>query len=186
MARLFRRSILWLVPIVIIPLGALLAVQYTYLRDLESKTVSAERSWLRDAAETVASDVDTYYRTATFKALTIEKGCLCDPKVMSKHFANAHVAGARTFFVVHFDNTEAFYNYFSPDGVEKKTTTEDEVRGVRLAAGRGHVAKKMKRAIPPPPMSVDERDDRQRIIMRPVVDGSQHVLGVAGVILDEG
>lgn len=186
MARLFRRSILWLVPIVIIPLGALLAVQYTYLRDLESKTVSVERSWLRDAAETVANDVDTYYRTAAFKALSIEKGCLCDAAVMSRHFANTHVAGARTFFVVHFDNTEAFYNYFRPDGVEKKEPSEDEIQAVKLATVSWHVAHKMKRAIPHPPMSVDERDDRQRIIMRPVVDDSGHVLGVAGVILDEG
>ena len=74
MARIFRRSILWLVPIVVIPLAALLVIQYRFLRTLESKTVSAQRSWLRDSAERVADDIDDYYRSASLRALTIERG----------------------------------------------------------------------------------------------------------------
>ena len=185
MARLFRRSILWLVPIVVIPLGALLVVQYTFLRTLEMRTVSTERSSLRDSAEIVAGDIDQYYRTAALKALTIERDCLCDASLLAAHFTGTPIKGARTFFVVHFDNAHAIYNYFTPEGSIRKTLPADEEQAVKLATVAWHVAHKMKQAIPHPPLTVDERDDRNRIVMRPVVDEAEHVHGVAGVILDE-
>jgi signal transduction histidine kinase len=186
MARLFRRSILWLVPVIVIPLGALLAVQYSFLRTLETKTVSAQRSWLRDSVELIADDIDTYYRGAALNALTIERNCLCDPTVMSEHFRRTPIRGARTFFAVHFDGMHAAYHYFSPLGNAKRLGGEDEEQAVKLATVAWHVSHKLKRAVPHPVLSVDERDDRHRIIMRPVVDASDHVIGVAGVILDEG
>jgi signal transduction histidine kinase len=184
MARIFRRSILWLVPIVVIPLAALLAVQYRFLRTLESKTVSAQRSWLRDSAEHVADDIDSYYRTASLRALTIERDCLCQTSVLAAHFRETPVDGARTFFVVQFNGQHANYSYFAPGGISKKLPSDEE-QAVKLATVQWHVAHKMKQAIPHPPMSVDERDERNRIIMRPVVDDSEHVLGVAGIIFDE-
>ena len=185
MARLFRKSILWLVAVIVIPLGALLLLQVRFLLTLESKTVSAQRSWLRDSAEHVADDIDQYYRTSALRALTIERSCLCDSRVLGAHFRKTPVSGARTFFVVHFDGTHAMYQYFAPDG-SPKVLPADEEQAVKLSTVSWHVAHKMKRAIPHPPMTVDERDDRHRIIMRAVVDGSEHVLGVAGLILDEG
>jgi len=184
MARIFRRSILWLVPVVVIPLAALLVIQYRFLRTLESKTVSAQRSWLRDSAEHVAEDIDQYYRGAALRALSLERDCLCQNSVLADHFRGKPVDGARTFFVVHFDGPHAYYSYFSPDGIAK-TLPQDEEQAVKLATVTWHVAHKLKRAIPHPPLSVDERDDRNRIIMRPVVDDSEHVLGVAGIIFDE-
>jgi signal transduction histidine kinase len=186
MARIFRRSILWLVPVVVVPLAALLVIQYRFLRTLESKTVSAERSWLRDSAERVADDIDQHYRKAALKSLTLERDCLCQTALLGAHFRATPMEGARTFFVVHFDGQHAYYAYFEPDGTVKKMLARDEEQAVKLSTVTWHVAHKMKRAIPHPPLSVDERDDRNRIIMRPVVDAAEHVHGVAGVILDNG
>src|SRR5439155_21544375 len=132
MARIFRRSILWLVPGVVIPLAALLVIQYRFLRTLESKTVSAQRSWLRDSAEHVAEDIDQYYRGAALKALTLERDCLCQNAPLADHFRNAPVDGARTFFVVHFEGPHAYYSYFSSDGTAK-TLPPDEEQAVKLA-----------------------------------------------------
>jgi len=185
MARMFRRSILWLVPAVVIPLAALMLIQYRFLRTLESKTVSAQRSWLRDSAERVADDIDQHYRTAALRALTLERDCLCQTALLTAHFRQTPIDGARTFFAVRFDGQHAYYSYFSPDG-RPKTLAGEEEQAVKLATVTWHVAHKMKRAIPHPPLSVDERDDRNRIIMRPVVDSAEHVHGVAGVILDNG
>ena len=185
MSRIFRRSILWLVPAIVIPLAALVVIQYRFLRTLETKTISAERSWLRDSAERVAEDVDQYYRTSALKALTIERNCLCQDPVLGAHFSQTPVDGVRTFFVVHFDGQHAYYSYFSPGGTSKKLRADEE-QAVKLASVSWHVAHKMKQAIPHPPLSVDERDLENRIIMRPVVDNHEHVLGVAGLILDEG
>ena len=49
MARVFRRSIFWLVPVIVIPLAALVVIQYRFLRSLETKTISAERGDEREA-----------------------------------------------------------------------------------------------------------------------------------------
>ncbi len=185
MARIFRRSILWLVPVIVIPLAALVVIQYRFLRSLETKTISAERSWLRDSAERVAGDIDQYYRAAALRALTIERNCLCQDGVLGAHFSQTPVDGVRTFFVVHFDGQHAYYSFFWPDGTLKKLSGDEE-QAVKLSTVSWHVAHKMKRAIPHPPLSVDERDLDNRIIMRPVVDDTEHVLGVAGLILDEG
>ena len=171
-------------PVVVIPLAALLVIQYRFLRTLESKTVSAQRSWLRDSAERVADDIDQYYRTAALRALTIERNCLCQSSVIAAHFRQTPVDGARTFFVVHFDGQHAYYSYFSSNGTAKSLPADEE-QAVKLATVTWHVAHKLKRAIPHPPLTVDERDERNRIIMRPVVDNTEHVLGVAGIIFDE-
>src|SRR5262249_14277966 len=184
MARIFRRSILWLVPVIVIPLAALVVIQYRFLRSLETKTIYAERSWLRDSAERIAGDVDQYYRTAALRALPIQRNCPGPDSVIGAHFAQTPVDGVRTFFVVHFDGPHAYYSFFSSNGTVKKLPGDEE-QAVKLSTVTWHVAHKMKRAIPHPPLSVDERDLENRIIMRPVVDGAEHVLGVAGLILDE-
>jgi len=184
MVRLFRRSILWLVPVIVIPLAAVLVVQYRFLRTLEQKSVSAERSWLRESVEVVADAIDNDYRAAALRALSIEKNCLCDGAVLSDWFRRTPVGGARTFFAVQFDGPHASYLYFAPNGTAKSLGS-DEDQAVKLSTVAWHVAHKMKRAVAHPALTVDERDERHRIIMRPVVDASEHVIGVAGVILDE-
>ena len=55
MRRIFRRSVLWFLPVVIIPLAALLVLQVRFLRSLEQKTVSAERNWMRNSLELVTA-----------------------------------------------------------------------------------------------------------------------------------
>lgn len=183
--RFFRRSILWIVPAVVIPLGALLIIQYRFLRTLESKTVSAERSWLRDSAEVVADDIDQYYRTAAWQALTFENSCLCRSDLLSAHFAQHPLRGARSFFVVRFDGEHAHYDYFFPQGSPNKNVGEDEEQAVRLATVAWHVAHEMKRLTVHPPLLVDERDQDNRVILRPAVDDKHRVIGVVGVILDD-
>src|SRR5262245_6990288 len=96
MRRLFRRSILWLLPVVVAPLGALLVMQYKTLRSLESKTASAERNWLRNSVEIATDIVEDRYRTAAGAALTIPANELPDVATLGHHFARHHVPGART------------------------------------------------------------------------------------------
>ena len=182
--RLFRRSILWIVPVVVVPLAALLVIQYRFLRALESKTVSAERSWLRDSAERVAQDIDQYYCTASLRALTLTDAELWHSEYLSAHFRQTPVRGARSFFLVRFEGNTAHYSYFCPQGTPDISVTESEEQAVKLATVTFHVAHKMKRPTDAH-LGTDERDMANRIILRPVVDKSQHVLGVAGIILDE-
>src|SRR5690349_2746476 len=102
MRRIFRRSILWLLPVVIIPLGALLVLQVRFLRSLEQKTVSAERNWLRNSLELVTAELESRYRSDAEGALTRSEAEIKDVDSIGNHFAQHPVPGARTFFSMRF------------------------------------------------------------------------------------
>ena len=184
MRRLFRRSILWLLPVVVVPLGALLVMQYRTLRALEQKTASAERNWLRNSLEIAVGEVERQYRWSAVSALTRTPAELPDIWTLGRHFNGHKVPGARTFFAMRF--TQAMYEtgYFDTHGREK-LPTEDEAEAVKMATVSWHVAHKWNRVVAQPGLNVDERDPRNRVVLRPVVDESMHVVGAVGVVLDE-
>ena len=181
----FRRSILWLVLLVVVPLGALTVMQYRFLRSLQHTTAQAERNWLRSSLEEVTHDIEANYRTASERALYVPPEMVNDVAALSEHIRKTSVPGARTFFAIRYDDNRAEWGFFDPQGVEKTPTSEDEVEAVKLATVSWHVAHKMQRVIPQPELHVDERDPVNRIIMRPGLDDGLRVIGVVGVVLDE-
>jgi signal transduction histidine kinase len=183
MRRVFRRSILWLLPAVIIPLGALLVMQYRFLRVLEQKTASAERNGLRGALEQVTTELEAQYRRTSGAALDLSGVALPDVGKLGQHFRRHPVPGARTYFAMRFLDMMYEAGFFDANGKEK-LPTDVEAEAVNMATVSWHVAHKWNR-VAQPLLYVDERDARNRIILRPIVDASWHVIGVAGVILDE-
>ena len=183
MRRVFRRSILWLLPAVIIPLGGLLVMQYRFLRVLEQKTASAERNGLRGALEDVTTELEAAYRRSSAAALDLSGAALPDVSTLGEHFRRHAVPGARTYFAMRFSDSMYETGFFDANGKEK-LPTDAEAEAVNMATVSWHVAHKWNR-VAQPLLYVDERDARNRIILRPVVDPSWHVMGVAGVILDE-
>jgi len=184
MRRLFRRSIFWLLPVVIIPLGALVYMQYGFLRALEQKTVSAEQNSLRNAIETVTADVDDRFRDDADEALSLSHVQLLSVGTLGKHFREHPVPAAKLFFALRFQGDSYKTVFFNPNGIERKPVDWGETEAVKLATVAWHVAHKWDR-VAQPALQVDERDRNHRIILRPVVDQSMHVVGVAGVMLDE-
>jgi signal transduction histidine kinase len=183
MRRIFRRSILWLVPVVIVPVGALLVLQVRFLRSLEQKTVSAERNWLRNSLELVTQELEARYRAAAEGALRRSEAEIKDVNNIGRHFAEHHVPGARTFFSMRFKDNMYDVGFFDAHG-EEKHPTNAEADAVKMATVSWHVAHKWNR-VAEPLLYVDERDPKNRVILRPVVDESWHVVGVTGVVLDE-
>src|SRR5687768_1087004 len=98
MRRIFRRSIFWLLPAVIVPLSVLLVLQVRFLRALEQKTVSAEKNWQRNSLELVTEEVAAKYRTSAAKSLNVSQEMLGDPHAVGKHFKTHPVPGGRTWF----------------------------------------------------------------------------------------
>jgi len=184
MRRLFRRSILWLLPVVVVPLGALLVMQYRTLRALEQKTASAERNWLRNSLEIATGEIERTYRGAALLALSIPPAELPNVGTLGRHFARNHVPGARTYFAMRFSQTMYETGFFDPRGKEK-LPSEGEAEAVKMATVSWHVAHKWNRAVGQAPLHVDERDPHHRVILRPVIDSSMHVVGAVGVVLDE-
>jgi len=183
MRRIFRRSIFWLLPAVIVPLGVLLVLQVRFLRALEQKTVSAEKNWQRNSLELVTEQVSAQYRLSASKALDLKEEMLDDPRAVGTHFALHPVPGARTFFAMHFHG-ESVKSWFFNSWGRSKRPFEAETEAVKMSTVSWHLAHARER-VASPALYVDERDRRNRVILRPVVDDSWHVVGVTGVVLDE-
>ena len=183
MRRYFRRSILWLLPVVIIPLGALLYGQIRFLREMQTKTASAERNRVRNSLEHVTTEIESRYRNTASTALNVNESSLHELAQAGDHFRHAKVPGARTYFAMKFDTQWVKSQYFDAKG-RVKEPTDAELEAVKMATVSWHVAHKWNR-VAQPALHVDERDPQNRIILRPIVDASWHVVGVAGVILDE-
>ncbi|HEY0156812.1 MAG TPA: HAMP domain-containing sensor histidine kinase [Thermoanaerobaculia bacterium] len=183
MRRIFRRSIFWLLPAVLVPLAVLLVLQVRFLRALEQKTVSAEKNWQRNSLELVTEEVAARYRKTAAKSLDVTEAMLPDGRAVGKHFAAHPVPGARTFFAMRFHDEAAKTWFFNAWGTAKRPS-EAESEAVKMATVSWHLAHARQR-VASPALHVDERDRRNRVILRPVLDGSWHVVGVTGVILDE-
>ena len=180
--RIFRRSILWLLPVVIIPLGALLYFQVRLLRNMEEKTASAQRNSLRNSLETVTQELESHYRWSAEAALKLTEGQVADVTNLGAHFAKHHVPGARTFFSARFKRDMYDIGFFDVNGLEKHPL-KGEAEAVKMSMVSWHFAHKWDR-VAQPQLYVDERDPENRVILRPVVDDSWHVVAVTGVVLD--
>ncbi len=180
-----RRSILWLVLLVVAPLAALTVMQYRFLRSLQHTTAQAEQNWLRNSLEEVTHEIESTYRMAAERALNVSADSLSNVDALMEHIRNTRVPGARTYFAIHYDESRAEWGFFEPNGMEKSPSSEQEVQTVKLATVSWHVAHTMQRILAQPSLYVDERDPENRIIMRPVVDEGLRVVGVVGVVLDE-
>jgi signal transduction histidine kinase len=184
MRRFFRRSIYWLLPVVLVPIVALAVTQYRVLRNLEQKTASAERNWLRNSLEQAIWEIEWRYRQSARGALSMSDAQLASVDTLGKHFGANPVPGARGYFAVRFFKDHMEHGYFDARGIEKMPS-EGEAEAVKMASAAWHVAHRRNRLLPQPTLLVDQRDPQNRVIFRPVVDASMHVAGVAGVILDE-
>jgi signal transduction histidine kinase len=184
MVRIFRRSILWLLPVIVVPLCALVVLQYQFLRQLETTRASAERNQMRGVVEDVSRDIETYYRSSSVRALSVPWSSLKEGERVGAHFTTNPVEGAKTYFVVRFFNGSAMYQFFDRWGAETQTN-EAELQAVKIASVSWHVVHKYKTPVPNPTVDVDERDPSNRILLRPITNSKQEVIAVAGVVLDE-
>jgi signal transduction histidine kinase len=183
MRPLFRRSI-WFVPVVILPVGALLVMQYRFLRTLEQKSVSAERNWQRAAIETVAQDIDDCLRRDATAALSLSQVQLVSTDTLGKHFRRYTVPGAKLYFATSFDPDGSITTrYYDPKGVPLEGWWHADAEAVKMSMMPWHAAHKWGR-VADPLLQVDERDPWHRIVQRPVLDESMHVVGLTGVVLD--
>jgi len=151
---------------------------------MQRTTAQAERNWLRNSLEEVTHDIESNYRIASERALSVPSETLNDVETLSTHLRQNKVPGARTFFAIRYDDNRAEWGFFDPEGLEKTPENEDEVETVKLATVSWHVAHKWNRVMPQPTLFVDEREPQHRVILRPVVDASMHVVGTVGVVLD--
>ena len=184
MFRFTRRSLLWLLPVIIIPVAVLVVLQFKFLRKLERTTASAEHAWLRSSLEEMTHEMETYYRTSAERTFDIASGDLTNCCAVGKHFRNTPLAGAKTLFAMRFDHKDPKLTFFDRQGKEKEPTPHER-QAVKLASVSWQVMHKFATAVKKPELVVDERDRWNRVIAKVITDDERQVAGLVGAVLDE-
>jgi signal transduction histidine kinase len=171
----------------LIPVVAMLVLQYVWLTELANTTAIAHRSGLRHFVETVGAEVESFYRSQG-------EGCLALPASILEGDARAKVAahwsqrtteGVRLFLVDYWAAPFGEYGIFDPDeGVLERPFASDETLAIVVACSPWQVASYRQSKTAPVGLFTDERNAEYRLVLHPLVSESQVVVGVTGMILD--
>ena len=194
MARLMafmRRHTLWAVfAAVFVPLMVLLALQFVWLSRLQRATAVAHAAALGNYLEAVGRDVEYFYRAAAERSLNVPADQFRDGRLdeVAQKWARKPVEGARGLFLVDFTR-EIYGNFLMLDPVSGELRTppaSDEALAIIVACTPWQMLSfRHSPANESTGPLVDERDADTRLLLNPILDADSHVVGVAGMILDQ-
>ncbi len=188
-----RSKALWVGLIaVIVPLLVNLGLQYRSLSELESAMPWARRMMLRKYLQELNADLSKAYKTSADEILNVPAEAFqpFDQKVVYDHFAKLDFPGAKRFFVG-YAGSKADMNYalilFYDRSCNRLYRDANSPEWHAAHAGSaGWIALEMTgQKTENPRTMVDDRDPKNRIVVRPVLDEDKRVVGVAGMILDQ-
>jgi len=188
---------------VAIPLLAHLWLQYQSLSELESKIPIARRAYMRSYLSGVLKEVITHYEQKAEETLNVPSGAFrhkypdpdykeekaMDVEQISAYFQNHQFKGARKLFTAIITGKQvpnyALVMFYDPASGSLSTVNADEFSAAHGAVA-SWIAMTMVEAIPKSiHLTVDERDPKNRAIVKPIVDKESRVVGVAGMFLNE-
>ena len=187
-----KRRTLWLGFLaVLVPLVVLLCLQYRWLVKLEHASTVAQRAALDNYLGAVAGEVELRYRAIAERSLNLPSYVFTKEGALGNaaaYFRKKPPEGARRLFVVDFEGEAAGKPlYFDPEcATLEPAPWSPEVRAVYVAASSWQILAHKGGVVEPVSLSVEERDPEHRILLNPITDEDSRVVGVAGMVLDEG
>jgi nitrogen-specific signal transduction histidine kinase len=182
---------LWLGLLVLVVPGLVnLYLQYKSLAKLELTSAIARKMWLQDRLQKVADDVHADFRVTASKVLTLPPSVIVadshDDDVANA-FAAAPADGVKRYFIAAIiDERERRAKITEYDPVTRmKLDSRSMMTYVTFAASFPLLnAIRREAKVDPEVLSVSEDDPENRVILKPIVDGSSRIVGVAGMIVD--
>jgi signal transduction histidine kinase len=188
---------------VAIPLLAHLWLQYRSLSKLEATLPIARRYHMRRSLSEVIDKIITHYEQKAEETLNVPSGAFhhkypdpnyredraMDVEQISAYFQRHQFNGARMLFTAIITGKEvpnyALVRFYEPVSGALSPGNADEFSAAHGAVA-SWIAMTMVEAIPKSiHLTVDERDPKNRAIVKPIVDEKSRVVGVAGMFLDE-
>jgi signal transduction histidine kinase len=177
---------------VIIPLLIHLGLQYRSLAELESTVPVARRATMLNYLRALNKEITKIYRTKAEKTLDVPAaGFKKDQSpLIINHFRHHQFKGARRLFIGTIgdmrDNGYAIVNFYNPktEQLERDPYSADW-RAAHAGAATWMAMILTDTVQESPRLTVDERDPKNRLIVKPILNHESHVVGVAGMILDE-
>ena len=182
------RRVLWAgVLAVFLPLVVLMGLQYWWLADLERNSAIAREATLKNYLETITKDVHIFYWKISERALNLPPEIFGEKKTMKAagYFKKKEIEGARRLFIVSFLSRESLLFYDPENAKMVVPKHSDETVAVWAAASPWSYLRKKGTKIEKTTLSVDQHDQKNRIIILPITDEHFKLVGLAGMIVDE-
>jgi signal transduction histidine kinase len=171
----------------LLPLVALLGLQYLWLERLERASADAHRATLDNLLETIAAGVEVHYRSLGERVLNLP-AAVFTPERLHKapyYFKKKEVSGVRRLFVVAYSGEKAGWPaYYDPGSLEPALPLPSEERAVYMAIASWKVLAYKGGTLEKASLSVEERDPEHRLILNPITDDGGKIVGLAGLIVD--
>jgi signal transduction histidine kinase len=187
--KFLRRHILWAgFFAVIVPLFAIIALQYRSLNELKKTSTVAENVWMKNYLADVSKEVKYFYKGNAEQALTTSASAIevTERPNGKSLFGKSEVEGAKLLFVASIKGNDRTNVYFyDPSNAEKPITPSPaEARAVNLAMAPLRLLSEEEVPKESPSLMVDEYDPENRVVFKPIRNESRKVVGVTGLILD--
>jgi signal transduction histidine kinase len=189
---------------VAIPLLAHLWLQYQSLSELEATQPAARRAYMRWYLSDVLKKVITVYEQKAEETLAVPHTAFrheypnpdfdyhsaMDAGQISDHFQKHQFKGARLLFTGIISGPKspniAIVKFYDPISCSFYYKANRQEYNAAHAAAANWIALTLVEATPKTVrLTVDERDPKHRIIVKPIVDEKSQVVGVAGMFLNE-
>jgi signal transduction histidine kinase len=191
-----KRHPAWVAAVLaILPLIMLFRLQYESLTQLERTSSIARQATLQNYLEALAKEFEYGFKTSAERLLNVPASHFTDdtPEKSAYLFLKKGTQGARHVFVVSYtpieedDDEESIrikerLHIFDAVNWTEEASAEEQ-RAVSVALAPWKVMAQRKIELRTVPLSVDERDPDNRMILNPITEDSL-VVGVAGMILD--
>lgn len=182
-----RRTFGILLLAVCLPLAALLAVQYSWLVDLERTSTIARLAALENYVETVAKEADYHYMHGAERALNLpadrfHPNCL---EGLSRSIEDRSFEGVQRFvitFMTSFPGELYFFNRESSE-LEPAPLQGMESGAIHLAVEQWQRARQQE-LVSASELWVEESDPRYRIVLKPIYDEEDTLVGLGGMVLE--
>ncbi|MEE8184483.1 MAG: HAMP domain-containing sensor histidine kinase, partial [Acidobacteriota bacterium] len=186
-----KRHSLWVgFMAVLIPLMVLLGMQYVWLTKLERMSAIAHKVALQNYLEALGTEIQYFYRTTAERALNLPASIFLQGHLekAALHWKKKPVKGARRLFIFDYSKDQRGDIYVYDEERQRLViplaSNESLAMMVAQTPWQIHAFMKNKPELVGP--VADEHDPRNRIILNPITDDNSHIVGVAGMVLDEG
>ena len=173
------------VAIVVVPLLAILVLQYVSSRRLADVEVIARQTAIAQYLDGVAADVRSVYEDAAHEMLDVSGDAVIAKKFdeVVRHFASTDTSAARLLFAAALDGCLCLTRYYDPATGETHVGAEDDVEAVVLRASTLLYVRDMlplDRTV----LYVDEADRGNRVVYRFVAGSDPDRVGMVGFVVD--
>ncbi len=177
------------VSVVLVPLGLLLGLQINWLNKLEKTSAVAYQTVLQNTLETVATEVEYFYRSLSERVLNVPSAIL-EPKNLSKvseHWSSKSLDGVQNMYFVDYTQvpTGNFYEYSRKMRTLKPSTASEESLALVIACLPWQARVLASSIDEFGGLYVNEQEPKYRIVLNPISDGLSRTVGIAAMVLDQ-